>query len=273
MKAIKLTLAAPFVVALSLQLSSAEIDVPLPQFDSKSKLQEKAARQVTAQVSLTGLFYTGKPFDNNQESYLFKYRSYDAKLNRWTSPDSSGFPDGANNCVYINNKTLNAIDPTGESISLYNHSVALVGYHAFIYYAHVQAPDGNSEYTGTISGQPQNQNSPMNWGNLISTTDTDLSSDQQNAFTLNYSSYGYKSEWCFLQDLQGAAGSYGNNLAYDPVPTPTNGKYNSNGFINGVLSSLGINNTGYSGFGWSEKVPITYTARYTKVNTVCAGCE
>jgi len=45
-------------------------------------------------------FYTGKPYDVDSESYTFKYRNYDPELNRWTTVDPSGFPDGANNQLY-----------------------------------------------------------------------------------------------------------------------------------------------------------------------------
>lgn len=41
-------------------------------------------------------FYTGKPYDADVDAYVFAYRSYNAELNRWTTPDPSGFPDGAN---------------------------------------------------------------------------------------------------------------------------------------------------------------------------------
>ena len=48
-------------------------------------------------------FYTGKPYDADTETYTFKYRSYDPELSRWTTADPSGFPDGANNQIYVRN--------------------------------------------------------------------------------------------------------------------------------------------------------------------------
>ena len=57
-------------------------------------------------------FYTGKPYDADTETYTFKYRSYDPELNRWTTADPSGFPDGANNQIYVNNP-LSLLDPNG----------------------------------------------------------------------------------------------------------------------------------------------------------------
>ena len=74
----------------------------------------------TPQDTLPGLgvqpveyFYTGKPYDADSESYTFKYRNYDPELNRWTTADPSGFPDGANNYSYVSNTPTDAFDPNG----------------------------------------------------------------------------------------------------------------------------------------------------------------
>ncbi|MFA7345745.1 MAG: RHS repeat-associated core domain-containing protein [Terrimicrobiaceae bacterium] len=57
-------------------------------------------------------FYTGKPYDSDTVSYTFKYRNYDPELNRWTTMDPSGFPDGANNQFYAPIPTAGC-DPFG----------------------------------------------------------------------------------------------------------------------------------------------------------------
>ena len=44
--------------------------------------------------------YTGKPYNKELGAYIFNYRNYDPQINRWTTSDPSGFPDGANNCTY-----------------------------------------------------------------------------------------------------------------------------------------------------------------------------
>ena len=62
-------------------------------------------------------FYTGKPYDADTETYTFKYRNYDPELNRWTTADPSGFPDGANNQVYAPNP-FSEFDPLGLRTSL-----------------------------------------------------------------------------------------------------------------------------------------------------------
>lgn len=56
-------------------------------------------------VQPVSYFYTGKPYDADLASYTFAYRSYDPELNRWTSSDPSGFPDGANSGKYVPSPT------------------------------------------------------------------------------------------------------------------------------------------------------------------------
>ncbi len=51
--------------------------------------------------------YTGKPYSKALGAYVFNARAYDATTSRWTTPDPSGFPDGANGRVY-------APVPTGD---------------------------------------------------------------------------------------------------------------------------------------------------------------
>lgn len=97
-----------FGLAVLMQhVASAELPAPMPEFMSQDQLVKWRESQKGATAAQEGTrkaeehqFYTGKPYDKDQEAYLFKYRSYDPELNRWTSQDPSGFPDGANNQVY-----------------------------------------------------------------------------------------------------------------------------------------------------------------------------
>ena len=58
-------------------------------------------------------FYTGKPYDNDLGNYTFAYRNYNPEINRWTSANPSGFPDGANVYSYVNSAVNNHIDSDG----------------------------------------------------------------------------------------------------------------------------------------------------------------
>jgi RHS repeat-associated protein len=66
----------------------------------------------------TSYFYTGKPYDKDTEAYVFTGRSYNPETSRWTTPDPSGFPDGANNNLYCNDKVTYAYDLNGFELNL-----------------------------------------------------------------------------------------------------------------------------------------------------------
>lgn len=44
--------------------------------------------------------FTGKPYDEDLQAYVFPYRNYDASTARWRSSDPAGYPDGINNQFY-----------------------------------------------------------------------------------------------------------------------------------------------------------------------------
>jgi RHS repeat-associated protein len=57
-------------------------------------------------------FYTGKPYVTNDGGYVYKYRTYNPEMSRWTSVDPSGFPDGPNSQIYAPVPTA-ALDNNG----------------------------------------------------------------------------------------------------------------------------------------------------------------
>ena len=56
--------------------------------------------------------FTGKPYDEDLQAYVFPYRNYDTSTARWRSSDPAGYPDGINNQFYACVPTYNA-DPLG----------------------------------------------------------------------------------------------------------------------------------------------------------------
>ena len=50
--------------------------------------------------------FTGKPYDEDLQAYVFPYRNYDASTARWTSSDPAGYPDGINQHFYAGAPTL-----------------------------------------------------------------------------------------------------------------------------------------------------------------------
>lgn len=71
------------------------------------------------------IYSVEKPYVD--EYYQFKYRQYSPELGRWLSFDQSGFPDGPNNTLYINNWVLMCLDPQGLDIIHLNNSSAVSG--------------------------------------------------------------------------------------------------------------------------------------------------
>ncbi|MDX2080590.1 MAG: RHS repeat-associated core domain-containing protein, partial [Terrimicrobiaceae bacterium] len=71
---------------------------------AREAAEAKVAAQVTSSPSAithSPLFFTGKPLVEETGQYAFLFRHYDPELNRWTTSDPSGFPDGANNIAYM----------------------------------------------------------------------------------------------------------------------------------------------------------------------------
>ena len=59
--------------------------------------------------------FTGKPYDEDLQAYVFPYRNYDASTARWRSSDPAGYPDGINQHFYAAVPTFN-IDLLGMYI-------------------------------------------------------------------------------------------------------------------------------------------------------------
>ena len=56
--------------------------------------------------------FTGKPYDEDLQAFVFPCRNYNASTARWQSADPAGYPDGANQHFYAAIPTL-GIDPLG----------------------------------------------------------------------------------------------------------------------------------------------------------------
>jgi RHS repeat-associated protein len=96
----------------------AAFQAPLPEFKNEKQLAEWRAEKASEAASQgyeakETAFYTGRPYLASSGDYAFKYRSYNPEMARWTSEDSSGFPDGPNNTIYVNNSVLSAFDYRG----------------------------------------------------------------------------------------------------------------------------------------------------------------
>jgi len=102
-----ITAALLIIAALSYTARAEGLPAPLPKFMNQEELAQwrEAKKEVRAAEgsrpeSSGDVFFTGKPFDSDAHGYLFKFRTYEPELSRWTTADPSGFPDGANDNRY-----------------------------------------------------------------------------------------------------------------------------------------------------------------------------
>ncbi|HEY5791656.1 MAG TPA: RHS repeat-associated core domain-containing protein [Chthoniobacterales bacterium] len=180
-------------------------------------------------------FFTGKPYDADIGGVIFKYRNYDPSQNRWTSMDSSGFPDGVNNCKFV-----------ADPIAMFDFRGLEGKKVAFIYaYTGLSATDNSSG-----NGAPFIQN-------LVSVTMDKLQqADNKNP------------EWKYVSD--GDYVSYGSitdpaQLAswsdYDKIYIAAHGVFDANGFTGDVI----INGLNYS--SGTIMTPKTESFKYCGSNT------
>jgi len=92
--------------------------------DALAAKQANSALPISHSTLTEGIsvFYTGKPYVEETGSYAFRFRNYDPELNRWTTSDPSGFPDGANQWTYIANHVGMGFDPDGLAFLHFNGS-------------------------------------------------------------------------------------------------------------------------------------------------------
>jgi RHS repeat-associated protein len=195
---------------LSPLLRAADMPAPMPEFMNQQQLAKwkveqaaEAKADAAAASEAPTQFYTGKPYDADAGGYIFKYRTYNPEMARWTTADPSGFPDGANNLSYVAEPS-SQLDPTG----LTSFSVGSV--------------------TGDISGVP---NSSETSGRLsitvvqAATANGDVSGTSQVSFAVNgltgssSTTYGW-----VVQEIQITYGAaYANGTVYKDSQLGTSG--------------------------------------------------
>jgi RHS repeat-associated protein len=94
-------------ISVNLHAVSTAPPAPLPDFMDKAQMAKWNADQASvraasfpAPTESSNQFYTGKPYVADVDGYIYKYRTYNPEMSRWTSTDPSGFPDGVNNNIY-----------------------------------------------------------------------------------------------------------------------------------------------------------------------------
>jgi RHS repeat-associated protein len=110
---------------------------------------------------VSGLF-TGKPYIEGLEGFIFNYRTYRADDLRWTSPDPTGFPDGKNNLAYGGSNPVTNIDPTGSNFLHFDNNT-LTEYDGDGY---LHGPEGKIDWGNSVQTWPaiSNNKSYKLWG-------------------------------------------------------------------------------------------------------------
>jgi RHS repeat-associated protein len=92
-------------------------EVAIPDMIGTSLSVGRVAFESTAYgEGLNTGFFTGKPFIEQLDGFIFKYRNYSANQLRWTTADPSGYPDGVNNYQYGLADPISLVDPLGLDV-------------------------------------------------------------------------------------------------------------------------------------------------------------
>jgi RHS repeat-associated protein len=219
--------------------------------------------------------FTGHIRDAATGLNYMQARYYDPVIGRFLSIDpvdfigSGGDPRYFNRYAYTANDPVNLIDPTGETIEVLYHEVALGNDHASIRFT----PDDQDAY----ASNPDFQNTDEN-GNRYSVLSAgpeggDLVSDVNRESDLGPQEGGAEitlpdgvSEDEAFATLSQLDSNYGDNLDYDLFPANEGERkwwraddgHNSNSYVSGVLGAAGINAPNLPGAntpGYNKPVP------------------
>jgi RHS repeat-associated protein len=128
MKQIILAVLATAILLSHRAWADNSLPAALPEFMDQQQLAKWSSSQAasTTASEVSTQFYTGKPYVADAGGYVFKYRTYNPEMSRWTSADPSGFPDGVNNYLYAPHPG-NQVDATGLNTSIDNTSPGVNG--------------------------------------------------------------------------------------------------------------------------------------------------
>ena len=114
--------------------------------------------------------FTGKPYDEDLQAYVFPYRNYDASTARWRSSDPAGYPDGVNQHFYAAVPTY-GLDPLGLEFLYATNDTRIVGIINKISQTNY-GKDPNSAF-GRIQNDPNAKVLVMSDGNFSSFNPSD----------------------------------------------------------------------------------------------------
>ena len=212
------------------------------------------------------LRFPGQYYDQETQKHYNFHRDYNPATGRYMQSDPIGLDGGVNTFTYVASNPVKFYDLDGLIIYVQWHDVTFGYYHSLIRiipddqsYQSI-APSQyrykeNGKWFTTIGAGPSG--SPPFLGNLKKGYNRDKDVNQaKDGMALIPTPWNGMSEKTIINKLFTAFSKYDDGLEYEMFPDVGQGEYNSNGFVNGILQSVGINIVKpYSGLaGW--EVPV-----------------
>ena len=189
--------------------------------------------------------FTGKPYDEDLQAYVFPYRNYDASTARWRSSDPAGYPDGINNQFYACVPTY-ALDPLGLNVYHvlarsggmgFGHSAWIVGNPSSGYsvYSYGSSSSGGVFKQDNISTLQQAYSALRDSGTgdyndsqmLVTSAETDAKF-KENANKFINETYNPTEHNCYDLGPEGLKGTADENRIATGIPKSPNLKFNEN---------------------------------------------
>ena len=189
--------------------------------------------------------FTGKPYDEDLQAYVFPYRNYDASTARWRSSDPAGYPDGINQHFYAAVPTY-ALDPLGLNVYHvlarsggmgFGHSAWIVGNPSSGYsvYSYGSSSSGGVFKQDNISTLQQAYSALRDSGTgdyndsqmLVTSAETDAKF-KENANKFINETYNPTEHNCYDLGPEGLKGTADENRIATGIPKSPNLKFNEN---------------------------------------------
>ena len=181
--------------------------------------------------------------------YYNRYRDYDSSTGRYIQADPIGLGGGANDYLYADGNPIKFIDGNGLEVIVGQHG-AFYQWVPFKHAAIILRPDNlqdfkndpmfkNGAKQATLGGQMGGSGVIGLFGGLGK--EVNFSGDNPcnlTDLTVVRAPPGM-SDTQSIRALQDSFNRYDNKLAYVPFPAPGGAGYNSNGFVSGLLRSVG----------------------------------